>query len=86
MSAVEPNEANLVERHLADGARAVAFSGRVADHGIVVDDQMAVGGAVHVEFDAVGALLDGQCECRQRVFAALARSAAMRDDVGNVHA
>lgn len=52
------------EQHLADAPRSV----RRIIHGVIVnDDDLAIGGQVYVQFDAVGSHLGRQAKCGQRI-------------------
>ena len=63
--------------HFVHAARSV---GRAVHRGVVHDDQFAVTGGVHVEFQGVRPRFNGVSEGKQRVFRPLPRAAAVGDD------
>jgi hypothetical protein len=48
--------------------------------GVVADDQLLIGGQMHVKLDRIIAALPRQVEARQRVFRRIERFASMRDN------
>ena len=64
---------------VAHRSRAVggALQGEIVD-----DDRLLVGGEVHVQLDAVGALLEGQLEGRDGVLGRVGRGASVADHEG----
>jgi hypothetical protein len=74
---VDGQQPQLGQRQVGDAAVPSQVRSTVV---VVDDDRHAVGAQLHVQFDAVGPLRQGQGEGGQGVFRRVGRRAAMADD------
>ena len=77
VAALYAEAAHLRERHFGGGA---AVPGDALKVGVVVDDIVAVGGALDVDFASVGAERNGGTQSGDGIFGGLVSAAAVRDD------
>ncbi len=82
---VDTAQANLAQFSQRQRRNRAAPMGGIVERRIMDDDEFVVGRQMDVEFDLVGALLDGGDKGRQRIFRPVGGAAAMGDDLGTSH-
>ena len=86
MPAVKPRGAKFRHRQLTDRGHPPGASAPFQrQHGVVVHHHRTVGRPVDIELNAIGPLLEGARKGGQGILEALARRAAMSDDLRYMH-